>query len=121
MSAVGTIVRFGTGRGSHSKFGNTKVLRYGMNWDSKKEADRYGQLLLLQANGELRNIRPKVKYELRVNGLLVATYTADFVYEELRKGVWFEIVEDVKGYPNDRWPMKKKLMKAIHGISVRVT
>jgi NADH pyrophosphatase NudC (nudix superfamily) len=29
------------------------------------------------------------------------------------------VVADSKGYANDRWPMKKKLMLACHGIKVQ--
>ena len=29
------------------------------------------------------------------------------------------IVEDFKGQPNDRWPIKKALMAFVHGIYVR--
>lgn len=90
-----------------------------MSFDSKKEANRYDQLKLLQHAGRVRNLQRQVKYELRVNGVLICTYRADFVYEELEHSEWMPVVEDSKGYPNDRWPMKKKLMKACHGIAVR--
>lgn len=117
-----TIVSFGmrppTGR---QKFGNTKVTIKGEVYDSKKEAERHRQLRLLEAGGRIRNLRRQVKYLLIVNGVRIASYTADYVYEELAKDVWTEVVEDVKGFPNDRWPMKKKLMKACHGIVVRET
>jgi hypothetical protein len=53
--------------------------------------------------------------------VLIAWYLTDFVYEERTKTVWAEVVEDVKGYPGPTWPMKRKLMKAIHNITVRVT
>lgn len=101
------------------KFGNKKTIRNGLIFDSKREAARYDQLLLLERAGRIRNLRRQVKYELRVNGVLIATYRADFVYEELERDAWTEVVEDSKGYPNDRWPMKKKLMRACHGIVVR--
>jgi len=102
-----------------SKFGNTKTIRNGMVFDSKREANRFEQLMLLARAGRVRNLRRQVKYDLRVNGILIATYKADFVYEELERDVWSEVVEDSKGYPNDRWPMKKKLMRACHGITIR--
>jgi hypothetical protein len=111
------IVRFGMGR--QVKYGNQKTIRNGQVFDSKREANRYDALKLLEANGEVRNIHRQVKYVMIVNGVRITTYKADFVYEELRKGAWIEVVEDSKGYPNDRWPMKKKLMKACHGITVR--
>lgn len=113
-------IRFGTGRPG-SKFGNHKTQRGGLVFDSKKEADRYDQLLLLERAGRIRNLQRQVKYDLRVNGVLIATYKADATYEEFDKGEWISVVEDSKGYPNDRWPMKKKLMRAVHGISIRET
>jgi hypothetical protein len=112
------VVRFGMNR---PKFGNTKTIRNGQIFDSKREANRYEALKLLEANGEVRDIKRQVKYVMIVNGVRIATWKADFVYEELRKGEWKEVVEDSKGYPNDRWPMKKKLMRACHGIIVRET
>lgn len=119
-ATVGRIVRFNT-TAKPSKFGNKKTIANGQVFDSKREAARYGELLLLERNGEVRNVRRQVLYELKVNGVLIAKYFADFVYELRTRGQWEEIVEDVKGYPNDRWPMKKKLMKAIYNVSVQVT
>lgn len=110
------MVRFGK-----SKFGNTKVVQQGEKFDSKREAARYLALQLLETAGSIRNLQRQVKYELRVNGILIATYKADFVYEEKLWDGWVQVVEDSKGYANDRWPMKKKLMKACHGITVKET
>lgn len=103
------------------KFGNTKTQRNGLIFDSKKEADRWDQLKLLERVGRIRNLRRKVKYRLEVNGVLICTYTPDSEYEEATPMGWAAVTEDVKGYPNDRWPMKKRLMKACHGIDVRET
>ena len=33
--------------------------------------------------------------------------------------VWPKVVEDYKGYPNDRWPLKKAMMLYFHGIAIR--
>lgn len=112
-------IQFGTGR--RPKFGNKRVIVNGEAFHSKREAARLPQLRLLERNGEVRNIQRQVKYRCEVNGILVCTYTADYVYEERRDNKWTQIVEDVKGYANDRWPMKKKLMRACHGIEIRET
>ncbi len=53
--------------------------------------------------------------------MIVGRYRADFVYEELRKGVWSEVVEDVKGFLTPMYRLKRKLMKAIYGIDIRET
>lgn len=106
---------------TRGKFGNIKTTRNGHVYHSKREADRHDQLLLLERAGRIRGLRRQVKYRLEVNGTLIATYAADYVYDELQSGAWVPVVEDVKGFPNDRWPMKKKLMKACHGITIRET
>jgi hypothetical protein len=102
-----------------AKFGNVKTTIGGEVFDSKREARRWGTLCLMVKGGHIRNLRRQVKYDLIVNAVKICTYTADFVYDELLKsGAWREVVEDSKGYPNDRWPMKKKLMLAVHGVEV---
>ena len=119
-AAPSRIVRFNA-VAKPSKFGNKKTIQNGQVFDSRREASRYASLLLLERNGEVRNLRRQVPYDLRVNGVLITKYYADFVYELRTRGEWSEVVEDVKGYPNDRWPMKKKLMLAIFNVRVLVT
>jgi ribosomal protein L16/L10AE len=120
-------------RGRARKFGNVPTMVGDEAFHSKREAARYVVLRALERAGKIRNLRRQVKYRLEVNGMLICTYSADFVYEEpaafrMRdgaaatvEGVWAEIVEDVKGYANDRWPMKRKLMLACHGVAVLET
>lgn len=103
------------------KYRNKPTTFAGIQFDSKREASRYQALRLLERNGEVRNIRRQVTYNLVVEGKLVCKYRADFVYEELRKGVWAEVVEDVKGYRTPMYRLKKKLLKAIYGFDVRET
>lgn len=105
------------------KFGNVPTVVDGESFHSKREAARWLFLKTLGLAGRIRNLRRQVKYKLEVNGVLICTWKADFVYEELdlKAQQWNEVVEDVKGYPNDRWPMKKKLMLACHGVQIRET
>lgn len=88
---------------------------------SKREAARYDQLKLLERNGEVRDILCQVPFKLEINGRHICRYIADFVYCEVRNGIWAEVVEDVKGYRTAMYNLKKKLMRAIHGIEVRET
>lgn len=104
-----------------SKYHNKPTMRGDIKFASKAEAQRYDQLCLLEKNGELRKLRLQVPFRLVVNGHLICRYIADFVYEELRKGVWSEVVEDRKGYATAAYRLKKKLMAACHGIDVRET
>ena len=97
---------------------------------SKKERDRYNQLLLLEKAhwpDNIRNLRCQVPFRLIVNGHFVCKYLADFTYEEANPtyppggDMWKSIVEDAKGARTREYLIKRKLMKAVHGIDVRET
>lgn len=85
-------------------------------------------LLPTQYRDEVVHLKTKDKIVKRVAEREV-TYTADFVYRKLknvvenqlmgRVEVWEKVVEDFKGFPNDRWPLKKAMMLYFHGIAIR--
>ena len=94
----------------------------GITFDSKKEANRYAELKLLERSGAIHNLRRQVRYELipaqKKDGKTIERachYIADFVYEENGKTV----VEDVKGFRTKEYVLKRKLMLRVHGIEVR--
>ena len=103
----------------------------GIKFDSKREAERYGELKLLERAGEIRDLVPHPRFALAVNGFdgqdhHICLYTADFSYFELRthgrSRRWERIVEDVKNPATARradYVLRKKLMAAIHGIEIR--
>lgn len=112
----------GITEGQTRKHGNKPTEVGGVIFHSKKEARRFGELMMLQGAARIRDLKTQVKYRFDVNGVFIASLKVDFTYEELqRDGQWAFIAEDVKGYANDRWPMKKRLMLACHGIAVRET
>ena len=103
-----------------SKYGNRKV----NGFDSKKEANRYAELALMQRAGMIRNLQRQVKYELipsqYKDGKCIyrsCSYIADFVYEQNGQTV----VEDTKGFKTPEYIIKKKLMFQVHGIVIRET
>ena len=116
------------------KFNNKKMETPEGVFDSKGEWQRWLILKDAEKRGEICALRRQVKYTLiptqyrteivqlktktkevqRVAEREI-TYTADFVYEKDGKVV----VEDYKGFPNDRWPLKKSMMLYFHGIAVR--
>lgn len=102
---------------ARSKYGNRRTTIDGITFDSAKEALRWQELRLLEAAGEIRNLARQARYRLEVNGAKVCDYVADFTYDE---GDTF-VVEDVKGRRTPVYSLKKKLMKAIHGIEIRET
>lgn len=125
-------------RSIYSKYGNRKVTVNGRVFDSKKEANRYQELLLLEKAGAIRNLRMQVKYILippqrETNGVYKAgknkgqpkpgkvlerecAYIADFVYYDSTGNV---IVEDTKGFRTAEYKIKRKLMLYIHGIQIK--
>ena len=94
----------------------------GIVFDSKKEAQRYAELKLLERSGAIHNLQRQVRYELipaqKKDGKTVERachYIADFVSTENGKTV----VEDVKGFRTKEYVLKRKLMLRVHGIEVR--
>lgn len=107
------------GKAKTPKYRNVKTASVdGIVHDAKGESQRWEDLKLMERAGEIRNLRRQVVYALVVNGLLVTTYKADFVYEDGAATV----VEDRKS-PRTRklesFRHKVKLMQAIHGLQVR--
>lgn len=100
-----------------NKFGAVRTEVDGIKFHSKKEASRYLELKLLQADGAISELRLQVSYRIVVNNALICRYIADFVYVQDGQ----EIVEDVKGKITDVYRLKKKLMKACHGIDIYET
>lgn len=105
------------------KYGNRKTVVDGITFDSKKEATRYAELMLLQRAGEIFDLQRQVPFTLIPkqvrDGKVVerpVVYKADFVYKE-KDGT--EVVEDVKGVCTKEYRIKKKLMLWQFGIIVR--
>ena len=111
----------------------------GTVFDSRKEARRYQELKVYERRGLISNLQRQVEYELIPNQYEVVErysektgkrlkdetrlverkvcYVADFVYEEGGKTV----VEDTKS-PVTRtkdYIIKRKLMRYIHGITIK--
>ena len=134
-------------RKNHTKLNNQKVTIDGIEFDSRKEAQRYKELLLLQRAGAIRNLELQKRYELipaqyetvptgeyykvgskkgqpKTKQICIeqsVVYIADFVYEE--KGQ--TVVEDVKGFRDPssatyaKFVLKRKMMLWIHGIKIK--
>lgn len=100
-----------------SKYHATPVWQDGYRFDSQAEARRYGQLHLLEKAGIVTNITVHKRYPLEVNGRLVATYEADFVYYRPEQAKW--VTEDVKGVRTQVYKLKRRLMLACYGIEIQ--
>lgn len=105
-------------RRSHHKFGAQKTIVDGIVFDSKKEASRYKDLVLLQRSGEITGLEIHKAFDLHALGKKVGKIIPDFVYNE--RGL--KIVEDVKSEatitPLFRW--KAKHFEIEYGIKIRL-
>jgi hypothetical protein len=101
-----------------NKYRAVKVKAEGITFDSKLEYKRYQELKLLEHAGEIKELRVHPKYVCDINNIHVANIEMDFEYWDVYKGR--PVVEDVKGYDNPLSKLKRKLLKATHGITVEL-
>lgn len=101
------------------KYRNKKTSADGIRFDSKREANRYIELKLLERAGAIKDLRRQVPYVLINKSRYgrAIKYVADFVYYEYGKLV----VEDVKGVRTPVYKLKKRLMAEVYGIEVKET
>lgn len=101
-----------------NKYRNIKTTINNITFDSKKEAGRYQELLLLEKAGKIHHLElqvpfvvcPKVK---SIKGSRDRKYIADFVYIE--NGQY--IIEDVKSFitrKNPVYSLKKQLVQYLY-------
>lgn len=101
--------------------------RDGFVYDSKTEMDRYEYLNLLARAGEIRDLQRQVEFALSTPGGIrvmagekVARYTPDFCYKEKIAGEWFDVIEDVKGYPDENSKLRIRVFEALYGVRVNI-
>lgn len=87
----------------------------GVRFASKREATRYMILKHLEREGKIHSLQLQPRFQLRVNGELICTYVADFRYEQGAS----VIIEDAKGVKTAAYLLKKKLLHACFGITIR--
>lgn len=121
-----------------SKYGSRKTMVDGITFDSKKEANRFRELQLLERAGKIMALQRQVKYvliptqrefsnEIYKKGAhqghfkpgkvleKECSYIADFAY--IQDGAY--VVEDTKGVRTEAYKIKRKLMLERYGIQIR--
>jgi len=90
----------------------------GRFFDSKREAERYRELLILERCGSIKNLTLQPEFWLTVNGVKICRYRADFSYFCLKRGE--PIVEDVKSKATKTpvYELKRKIFEAMYGRKV---
>ena len=110
-----------TSMSSEHKYHAKKTVVDGHRFDSKKEANRYIELCLMERAKAIQDLKMQVAFPLIKKSQYgrEIKYVADFTYFEEGKLV----VEDTKS-PATRTPLyrlKKRLMAEIYGIVIRET
>ena len=105
-----------------NKYFAKKTVAMGLKFDSRWEAERWGQLKAMERAGVVTQLERQVKYELSINDVKICNYIADFRYLlEEENGLSKLVVEDAKGILTPEFKLKKKMMKAIHGIDIHLS
>lgn len=117
-----------------SKYHSRKTWAFGIQFDSKREAERFMELKELEAKGKIHDIKMQVKFVLipaqkepdtvgvkggKIKGRTLERavhYVADFTY--FTKDGTF-IVEDVKGVRTPEYIIKRKLLLYRFGIRIK--
>lgn len=116
-----------------SKYNNQPTTVGNIRFDSKKEAQRYSQLMSMLRAGAIRNLKLQRSFVLQDSyttpdgeRVRAITYVADFCYERQTdpdcngQTYWLPVVEDVKSRATktEKYIIKKKLMQERYNISI---
>ena len=107
---------------TYNKYHNKKIIIDGHKFDSKKEANYYNQLKLLQRAGLIRDLELQKTFILQPSFKLNnktrrnITYKADFTYFSNEDDKIHVI--DVKGFKTDVYNIKKKMFEYKYGIEI---
>ncbi len=99
------------------KFNNVPTIVDGVRFDSKKEARRWGELLAMHKAGRITALQRQVRIPIRLNGVVVCRYVADFVY--IANGQ--RVIEDVKSpitRMNPVYRLKRRMLAAM-GVEIQ--
>lgn len=98
-----------------SKYSNRKVNIDGITFDSKKEANRYKELKILENIGKISNLvlQPiyvlQESFEYKSKKIRAIKYIGDFEYVDSKTGN--KVLEDTKGFKTKDYLIKVKLLK----------
>ncbi len=97
-----------------TKYRNQPVVVDGVRFASKAEAARDAELQWLVKSGTIRDLTRQPRFPLKVNGVKVATYVADWMYLENFGRTTIRVVEDKKGVQTPAFRLKWKLAQALY-------
>lgn len=116
-SAIGSAgIDFGLRR---TKYRNRATVVDGFRFDSRLEADRYCELKLLRASGEVKYFLRQVPFVLAPG----ATYRCDFLVVWDTPARWNDLgvtAEETKGFLTEASRVKLAMVEQLYGVRVRI-
>lgn len=114
----------GAGGQAARKYRNHRTTVGDLTFDSKAEAKRWQELTLLQRAGQISDLERQVAFVLAPGVKFAGARRAqpalrlvvDFAYREHGE----QVLEDVKGVITTAFTIKRHLLKAVHGVDVRL-
>lgn len=102
-----------------NKYGAKKTVVDGITFDSKREAEVYSDLKVLERAGRISGFDRQWKFNLIVNGEIIGVYRADFAFIDHDQDGRFRAI-DVKGVITRDFRRVQKIIKAAYNIDVEV-
>lgn len=106
-------------RRTNHKYGARKVEFNGFTFDSRGEAKRYGELLMMERAGVIAELTLQPEFEIHPaftdregRHHRAIKYRADFQYLDLEKGC--TVVEDFKGVETAEFKLKAKMFRKLY-------
>lgn len=100
------------------KYRNVPTEVDGIHFDSKREAERYGYLRMLEQAGAIHDLFIHEAFPLVVHGQDCGSYISDFTY---MTETGERVVEDVKSAATRKLPtyrLKRKMLWALYGLRI---
>lgn len=107
-------IRFPFKRGN--KYNAKKTEYKGVMYDSKKEAAHAQRLEYQMMACDVVDVQRQVKFKVVIHGKHCFTYILDFRVQYQNGNVEYH---DVKGFRNGMYKLKKKIVEAYFGITIK--
>lgn len=100
-----------------TKYRAVKETVDGLVFASRKEAQHYRDLKLLERAGKISGLELQPAFTIAINGIKCFVYKADFAYQEDGE----RVIVDCKGFKTPMYRLKKKCVEAAYGIKIKET
>jgi len=102
-----------------SKYRNHRVKYNGITFDSKAELNYYQGVLIPRLKaGEITDIKVHPRYDLHVDNIKICAVVFDFEYFDTKQGCF--VIDDVKGFDNEKSRRKRKHFEVQYGRKVNI-